>query len=482
MNNRKLAIQELCEGFTVKYRADAASKKLIHSEVQKYLQNKDKITVEDLDKLEEDIKRLCGCTKSSSTRGKVSISSIDKYPIISETLTSSLDPEQSPLVSNYPQAATSLSPNKASGKKIVGKYPDHTIFPAEGIFSHKHSWTDSRDYLPGKSKLSDYDDWGKIVKADHLKFLNEEKLNKIKYRNQQAYYRRVLLDQIDLKKKLKNDEVVQGISRFDSFQNSPKKNSEEKKHLDEIVRKKKEDTEKKHQNKLEEQKAMRLRWAELEEIEIKRMIEKRKVQCELAKEQLIQAKARTHSKYIINELEKQHSNSLIEDSIKKIDDAEKLKIEVVHKRIQYVHDEDRLKKLLPRNTPHRRATSEMPEAQSPSFENPSSPRIKNEAYLQALKKQIEDKRLRDSEYKKQQKEQGLLWKEQDQKAKHDDFVKKLKKLHIQKTLRDEYFDNIQAKQKKKYEDYQLSPSEVGINKKIYENSLAILDNGLTLSN
>lgn len=290
-----------------------------------------------------------------------------------------------------------------------------------------------------------------------------------------------------MKKKPKNDEVVQGISRFDSFQNSPKKDSEEKKHLDDIVRKKKEDTEKKLQHKLEEQKAMRLRWAELEEEELKRIIEKRKVQCELAKEQMIQAKARTHSKYIISELEKQHNNSLIEDSIKKIDDAEKLKVEAVHKRIKYVHDDDRLKKLviskqLPKDTPNRRAASEIPEHQSPSFENPSSPRIKNETYLQTLKKQIEDKRLRDSEYKKLQKEQGLLWKEQDQKAKHDDFVKKLKKLHIQKTLREEYSDNIQAKQKKKYEDYQLSPSEAGINKKIYESSLAILDNGLTLSN
>lgn len=172
MNNRQLAIQELCEGFTMKYRADVASKKLIHSEVQKYFHNRDKITVEDIDKLEEDIKRLCGYTKSSSTRDKISMSSTDKYPSLSETITNSIDPEQSPLISNYPQATTSLSPNKASGKKIVSKKPDHTIFPAEGIFSHKHSWTDSRDFLPGKSKLSDYDDWGKIIKADHLKFLN----------------------------------------------------------------------------------------------------------------------------------------------------------------------------------------------------------------------------------------------------------------------------------------------------------------------
>lgn len=43
MNNRYIAIQEICEGFTMECKADAALKKLINSEFKKDLHNRDKI-------------------------------------------------------------------------------------------------------------------------------------------------------------------------------------------------------------------------------------------------------------------------------------------------------------------------------------------------------------------------------------------------------------------------------------------------------
>ena len=66
----------------------------------------------------------------------------------------------------------------------------------------------------------------------------------------------------------------------------------------------------------------------------------------MAKEQCIQASAKKKCKHLVKEYEKSHSKSMIEETIKKINESEKAKLALVQKRLQFVHDDDRLKKLV----------------------------------------------------------------------------------------------------------------------------------------
>ena len=77
MNNRQLAIQELYQGLISKYGINPNAKRLISAEIQRFSQSKSKISVEDIEKLEEEIKKLCNISKPLNSRPKISVSTSD---------------------------------------------------------------------------------------------------------------------------------------------------------------------------------------------------------------------------------------------------------------------------------------------------------------------------------------------------------------------------------------------------------------------
>lgn len=170
MNNRQLAIQELFEGLIMKYGGNPNTKKIITAEIQRFSQNKAKITVQDIEKLEEDIKKLCGFGNSPKPRTKISLSTNDKY-LLADT---SSDTEKRILPAASPmQTSPYIFPFTAKGKKIVKKAQDHILFPNDSSFyDFSIDSVDSQQTSPVKAKLTGNDEWGNIVKADHLKYLN----------------------------------------------------------------------------------------------------------------------------------------------------------------------------------------------------------------------------------------------------------------------------------------------------------------------
>ena len=110
------------------------------------------------------------------------------------------------------------------------------------------------------------------------------------------------------------------------------------------------------------------------------------------------------------------------------------------------------------------------------MKNSISPgKIKKEEYLLLLQKQIEEKKHRDLEHIRIREEQGKIWHEQDINAKKEDYLKKIKKLHTQKTLHNEYSERVAEKNKKRQENVMLSPKEAEINRKVFESALAIIE-------
>lgn len=158
-------------------------------------------------------------------------------------------------------------------------------------------------------------------------------------------YRKYLISQIAQKssKRPKNEE---SFGKTEDSKESPKKVYKEKEWLDEIIQRKKEENENRLKAKLKEQQEMKELWAQQEEAERKRQSDMRKIREIVAKEQYMQASARKTSKFIIKEYERTHSKSLVEENIQKLRDTEQKKIDFINKRLQFVHDDERLKKLV----------------------------------------------------------------------------------------------------------------------------------------
>ena len=168
MNNRQLAIQELYEGLIARYGTNPNAKKLISAEIQRFLLSKSKISVGDIENLEEEIKKLCNISKLMHPRPKISVSTTDKY----DTINSDSD-KRSPISTQSPLKSIDYAfLSKPKGKKIVEKSPDHVLFPNESS-NNSLSYNLHMEHResPSKSKPTN-DDWGTIIKADHLKYLS----------------------------------------------------------------------------------------------------------------------------------------------------------------------------------------------------------------------------------------------------------------------------------------------------------------------
>ena len=174
MSSRQLALQELYEKLSCKFGNNPGCNKIIMTELQKFSQLRTKITVEDINKLESDIKRLIGYVRPARKPGKLRISAIDRYHT-DNFFSDSIKKIATPLPSlpNPTIFVPPVSPTKP-GIKLVDKAPDHILFPSEtSPYNLSYDGTsDSRDSSPYKFRVKEHDDWGKIVKADHIKFLN----------------------------------------------------------------------------------------------------------------------------------------------------------------------------------------------------------------------------------------------------------------------------------------------------------------------
>ena len=122
-------------------------------------------------------------------------------------------------------------------------------------------------------------------------------------------------------------------------------------------------------------------------------------------EQLMQDNVIKQSNQILKEIERGHHKQLIEENIRKIDETEAKKIEIVSSRINFVHDEERLKKLVriilaPYKYQQKWSIFDGRDIGETgiAISNSTNDRFKKDRYLLLLQKQIQEKKHRDQEY------------------------------------------------------------------------------------
>ena len=143
---------ELLQILSFKYKVP---KEVIEKEIDLFLKGKNKLTVEDLDSLEEKIRDACGLGPGVRTVIRGVNKSVDL-------------PEERQEAKNlrYSERSNVESPLKKSGIKIVERNKDHLLFPSDSNPHH------TLQPSPTKRKINENDDWGKIVHADHLHYLS----------------------------------------------------------------------------------------------------------------------------------------------------------------------------------------------------------------------------------------------------------------------------------------------------------------------
>lgn len=153
MNSKSSAKQELLEILINKY---PNSRQIIEIELEDFLASKSKLTVKDLDQLEENIKKLSGWKRPNRLVNTIMVNPSEIKP--------------NTIQSQSPKPILCISPYKVSlgksvGKKIVEKHRDHILFPSDSPVHESLSFIQSR-------KIKEHDDWGKIIHADHLRYLS----------------------------------------------------------------------------------------------------------------------------------------------------------------------------------------------------------------------------------------------------------------------------------------------------------------------
>lgn len=465
MDNKRAALKEFSEVLLKKYGRTEQTQSFIKAELKKF-KEKSRICVSDLDSFESSVKN-------------------SKFLRLSP-----VSPESN-IYSTYNQARLTPKPNfsrentenfllkgtvKHTGKKKVFKMPDNPIFPLENVTHYEsisNPWKNYSNFSPHSPVLEHIDVWGKIHKADFIKFQSENKRKQQKSQLEQLEYKEFLEKQIREQRKFAE------IDQTPVFlpQNRFAKHREVqfiKKNLDEMVLNNYEKRKKESLNKTQEETQMVKQW-ELEKRQEKlKFLEKIRGKHEVDLENTLQMR-----KARIKRLEERSdsvrkSRELLKERISQLDSTEISKKNLINARISFVHNENRLKQLLP--VPEKRSHSDFSNATSLII---GKSRVRNKEkeknYCEELKRQIQEKNKKDLKNQELAMEQSEIWKEAEKKALEEDKNNKKAKKELQRKRREELERQVSQRMQREINEIMFTDHEAKVNKQIFEASLSILE-------
>ena len=236
MTKKKQALDDLLQGFIQKFGDSPDNKKTISDEISQFLNSKSKISIKDLDDLEEIL--LYKLNPSKKGYRKYSLSPIDRItPRLrkftnSPTILSIKPPD-------FRNSMRKLSENSVVFTETQGitvsnmKYnrKDNIIFPTEYLPDSYQSKASSpiKNITPSRrNPKANYDEWGKIFKAESIKYERDVELSKRRYKEMKIDYSEQLSRQIDENNKKREvlrqeresetEKVIKNLNDFESFQ------------------------------------------------------------------------------------------------------------------------------------------------------------------------------------------------------------------------------------------------------------------------
>ncbi|OMJ83649.1 hypothetical protein SteCoe_15376 [Stentor coeruleus] len=498
MNTKKQAMQDLFSGFVQKFGDSAVNRSTISKEIKELIRSKSKITVKDLDVLEKSIhSKLTNVFKPKD----LSMSPISKGPKLESLNELSKTPK-------HIKISPIKEPEKlnSSGDHLTYK---HTLdIQRENMSNSGFFTTQNRNNhsvrLEGKSNFRlkhKYDEWGKIVRHESVKYHKEllylkekNKLSKLDYykqlHNQVTQSKMKLLT---LKKEQETDKVfnMKITAEHEESFNEVKKNKEirlkqQQKDLGEFLDKKAIERQRYYENKKALKEEIQHDYTTYLTEEYKKRHNKDRVRKKIASENINIAsngkkiKEVEKSKIIRQEYEHLGKNAKV------LDDSEKDYRDRMLRNVQKAHDLERLEKLIvvkPKTLKDYEDEANIKESfmLSTIKETEKIDTIKQKEKNESSKKLIfktlelqvkerEEQKIKDDQWRK---DQGIIWKMEDEIAHMQDSERKRDHKLRQMELKEFYDMQVQAKVYKSLADLQMTPDERKYHKKLY---LELLEN------
>jgi hypothetical protein len=223
MSRRKQALEELLQGFLLKFGNSAENQKIIADEISQFMKSRRKISIKELDDLEEIL--LYKLSPSKKTYRKYSLSPIDSLSFNNKFNTSPTTLH----LGSFPVTTKNNLRSHESRSKYYRR--DNIIFPTDYIPEETSYEKAPKTLTPNKNNFKKKnDEWGKILKAESIKFEREMEISAVKQKIMKQVYSTELdkqLEQInqrkDFLKKQKEDEIHQISQKILDFEDYKQK-------------------------------------------------------------------------------------------------------------------------------------------------------------------------------------------------------------------------------------------------------------------
>lgn len=491
MESKVQALKDLYHGMIRKVGDTSSNRVIVSTEIEKLVKTKSKLSVKDLDNLETQIFQK---TFNRTNENKKSLSPLRNTGKGEFFFNESLK-KVSPLRS-LERKNESKTPKKKQEIKIR-----ESFISVKELGEFKNSFMGS--LTPNKYFLKKkYDEWGKIIRADSVKYHKEleslklkEKLNKLEYSNELMRQASDCKNLRAIEKKMREEEEKITYQRRQQEQseleNNVKRQKEmmkikEKQELDEAFMRRINNQVQNLTMKMTEKDQNNQSSFEYYQEEVGKQMKRFKQKKQIANDNLYKSELKRLQQMDEKVRNLQQDLHHHETNAKTIIESEKKYKRLIEGKAQKAHNQKRLLKLIMvkpkalKEYENEASAQEMHMLQT-SIERENKNDLKKienlinkrEELVKVLQVQVQERDKKNLLYKSIAKEQGEIWKRQDDIAKEEDNEKKRLKKRKQKEFKHFYDSQIQHKLEKDISEMQLSPTEKQINKDICKDKIFI---------
>lgn len=503
MTGKKQALEELLQGFTLKFGDSAENRAIISSEISKFMKNREKIAIKDLDNLEELL-----LYKLTPVKKQLRRFSLSPIPTKQTNFPSPTLKIIKPALSPTPNRSTSIQNSSDMRNKIhllpKFKRKDSQLFPSAAVPEYLYSKTSSNysSLSPGRRTIKHVNDhWGKIARAESIKYQQEVQLSMRSGKEQQLEYWMELERQVQenkkKKEKMKNEKEIEvkllgnRISEYEKqvIENRANKNQKKLKDFEDY----KKCLEVAQHRKLKKKETIKTDKAFLETVltsvnDEKRLKieEKERINKEIEAENLNRA---LHKKLLKKEEKIQDSQKDLIHLMQVEKDLTENEIrykEKIREKVELVHDDQRLFKFYPGQKSLKEYEEEANYKEKMNIlkviQEDEELRLKKiqdkvknvEVVAGVLMKQVKESEEKKKEFKDYIKEQGEIWKQEDEEVRERNERKRLMRKIKQKEIKEELDRQVREKEERSCSELRLNLNESKINKEIYKSAVKVL--------
>jgi hypothetical protein len=506
MTGKKQALEDLLQGFLLKFGDSSQNRSTISSEISKSLQSKEKITIQDLDELEEIL--LYKLNPSKKQVRRLSLSPLEiKSPSYPSPTLKHINPKPEVNSTRSLSNPFPTDPQVASSKY---QRKDSQIFPSPNLPSQVYNKTSSpyniskfpSSLSPGRETLRfKHDQWGKIARAESIKFKQEQELTIREAKERKKDYWIQLSKQVQ-EQKLRKEFLVK--EREIEGKNVGKLVFE---YENQVLQARLRTKQSKMQQMHDYEKIIQEKIQKNQEKKEKTLLDKEKLENSAISNNISIKLKRSHKEKLLKQIEAENQSTALQVRQKKqqlkdqdshqdllhllqveksLTENQKKFKEIIQEKADLAHNQERLLKFFPLQKTLKdhlqeaeqeeklQILKDLQEEEQKKARKIKEKHLKTEEVAEVLAQQVKESEQRKSEQKNYLKEQGEIWKLEDLQFEKTRQLKKQLKREKQQEIKLVLDKQVKEKEERELNYLQLTPVESKINAKIFQSAVKVL--------